>query len=646
MKSIALSNPSCCDHHGHGHGEAEAQQHSVIIRLIGTLLGGALVLNAYLADWIFPDGQGLGAISAVFGAILLSLPLLLHAAEHVKRGEVNMEGLACLAIAACFALQDYKTAGVLAFFLWTADLIQRRTALGARAAIEDLLRLAPTRARLIQDDGRETEVDAATLAVNQRIRVRPGDNVAADGAIVKGETTINEATITGESFPADKGVGDQVFAGTNNLTGVIDVEVTRIGGETTLGRVKHLIHEAELTKTPIMRLIDRYSQWYTPAMLMIIGLILFFTGSVTNAISALVIACPCAFILATPTAMVAALSCAARLGILIKNVIDLETAGSLSAVVFDKTGTLTTGQLVVSKLSPIAGVEGAELLRAAASLERHSNHPVARAVAAVAEEASLELMDAEKLIEAPGRGVSGVVEGRQVLVGREDWLREQDVDMMQYDALHRADDAVSSVCVARDGVCVGWLGLEDQARPQAKKAAQDLKDLGMRRLVMLTGDKWAVANKMSTELGCTDVEAECLPEKKLEVVEGLKRQGYMVAVVGDGINDAPALAAGDIGIAMGAAGSDIALNSATIALLNNELARLPFLITLSRRSRWVVNENLLFGLLFMVSGLTLSGLGLMRPVWAALLHNVGSFLVIFNSARLVRLGEHFAPHSR
>jgi Cd2+/Zn2+-exporting ATPase len=232
------------------------------------------------------------------------------------------------------------------------------------------------------------------------------------------------------------------------------------------------------------------------------------------------------------------------------------------------------------------------------------------------------------------------------MVGREEWLREQGVDMAAYDAQPRADEALSSVCVAADRVCIGWLGLADQTRPQARKAVGDLKDLGIRRVVLLTGDKWAVANKVSAELGSTDVVAECLPEKKLEIVEGLQREGYRVAVVGDGINDAPALAAGDVGIAMGAAGNDIALHSATIALLNNDLERLPFLVTLSRRCRWVVNENLLFGLAFMAGGVSLSAVGLMSPIVAALLHNVGSFVVIFNSARLVRLGEQFAPHIR
>ena len=637
---------TCCSADGHSLHGAEAQQRSVIIRLVGTLLGGALVLNAYIADMVFPDAQGIGAISGFFGAILMAIPLLARAFGHLKRGEVNMEGLACLAIAACFSLQDYKTAGVLAFFLWTADLIQSRTALGARSAIEELLRLAPTRARLLSDDGEEREVDAGELHVGQRIRVRPGDNVPVDGTILKGDTTINEATITGEPLPADKGAGDLVFAGTSNLTGVVEVDVSRVGGDTTLGRVKELIHEAEMTHTPIMRLIDQYSQWYTPVMLMLVALIWFFTKDMTRSIAALVVACPCAFILATPTAMVAALSCAARLGILVKNVIDLETAGRLTAMVFDKTGTLTTGQLVVTKLTPLQGVDGTELLRMAASLEQHSNHPVARAVVAVAREAELELPEVDQLSEAAGKGVAATVEGRPVLVGREDWLSEHNVDMAGYSSDDHAGEALSTVCVAVAGRCIGWLGLEDQTRPQAKRATSRLRDMDMRRLVLLTGDKWSVAKQVSEELGCTDVEAECLPERKLEVVEDLQKKGYLVAVVGDGVNDAPALAAGDIGIAMGAAGNDIAINSATIALLNNDLERLPFLIDLSKRCRWVVNENLLFGLVFMASGLSLAGLGLMTPLVAAVLHNVGSFVVIFNSARLVRLGEHFAPHAQ
>ncbi len=631
---------TCCADHG-----AEEQQRTVILRLVGTLLGGALVVNAYIADFAFPDSHGIGSISAFFGAILLSIPLMVHAIRHLKRGEMNMEALACLAIVACFALEDYKTAGLLAFFLWMAELIQNRTALGARAAIEHLLRLAPTVANVIQEDGSEVEVSVADLHVAQRVRVRPGDNVPVDGVIITGETTIDEASVTGESFPADKGPGAQVFAGTSNLTGSIEVEVTRVGEDTTLGQVQHLIHQAEASKTPVMRLIDQYSRYYTPAMVMIVLLILFFTREMDRAIAALVIVCPCAFILATPTAMVAALSCAARLGILVKNVGDLEAAGNLNAIVFDKTGTLTTGQLVVTRLVPVGGVDGADLLRLAASVESHSSHPVARAVVDVAKEANLDLAEVEGLAETPGKGVGGMVEGKVVLVGRENWLREQGVDMAPYDAHTEKDEALSSVVVAVDGVCLGWIGLEDQTRPQAKNATAGLRELGMRRMVLLTGDKWAVARKVSQELGCTDVEAECLPERKLELVEELKSQGYMVGVVGDGVNDAPALAAGDIGIAMGAAGSDVALNSATIALLNNDLERLPFLVSLSRRCRWVVNENLLFGFCFMVGGLVLAGMGLMTPVLAAFLHNVGSFIVIFNSARLVRLGEHFSPHA-
>ncbi|NQT86101.1 cation-translocating P-type ATPase, partial [bacterium] len=336
---------------GHSHEQkAEKQQHRVAFRLMGTLFGGALVLNAYLCDWLLPDSTGVGDLSAALGALLLALPLLRNSFYDLVEGQLNMDELASLGIMAALSLGEYRTAGVVAFLLLISMLIQQRSALGARAAIEHLLRLTPTTAQLIGDDGSESTVDATRLEVGQYIRVRPGDNVAADGIIRTGHTSLNEATITGEAVPADKTIGDQVFAGTSNLTGAIDIEVLRVGADTTLGHVRHLIGDAERTRIPLMRIIDTHSQWYTPTMLMIVALIYFFTRDANRAVSALVLVCPCAFILATPTAMVAGLSAAARLGILIKNVQDLETAGRVNAVVFDKTGTHTTGDLAVTRL--------------------------------------------------------------------------------------------------------------------------------------------------------------------------------------------------------------------------------------------------------------------------------------------------------
>jgi Cd2+/Zn2+-exporting ATPase len=363
----------------------------------------------------------------------------------------------------------------------------------------------------------------------------------------------------------------------------------------------------------------------------------------------LVVSCPCAFILATPTAMVAALSAAARLGILIKNVGDIESAARINAFVFDKTGTLTTGKLAVSRLAPIGETAPAELLRVAASAERYSNHPTAKALAQLAGEAGVPLVDPKNFAETAGLGIKAEVDGRQILVGRAQWLKDNGVTEEFLKAVDLNEtEGFSLLFVARDQKCVGWVGLQDQTRPEAREALAELKANGVRRIAMISGDRQLVAARVAREIGCEEVAGDCLPQNKVEFVRAIKLKGYRVAVVGDGVNDAPALAAGDIGIAMGAAGSEVAIHSATIALMNNDLMRLPFLVKLSRSTRLVINQNFLFGVLFSIGGLSLAVFGYLNPIVAALMHNLGSIIVIFNSARLVRKGEeleHFQPES-
>ncbi|MFB0525088.1 MAG: heavy metal translocating P-type ATPase, partial [Phycisphaerae bacterium] len=373
----------------HTHGK----QIRVNIALLGTLAGGILLLSLLPArsKFLYGSDSFHTEFLAMLAAVLLGAPIVLHAIKSLIRREAHMDELVALAIIAAFATGKYATAGIVAFFMLLSELIESRTALGARASIEELIKLTPTRATLIDSDGSEKEVKVSSLKPSDYIRVRPGDNVPADGEVVKGLSSINEATITGESLPVDKVPGMQVFAGTNNLTGVLDITVTKAGKDTTLGKVQSLIIQAEQTKIPILRIIDRYVRWYTPTILMIAGIVLFFTSDVNRAITILVISCPCALILATPTAMVAAISASARLGILIKNVADLEIAGKITALVFDKTGTVTTGRLYVTKLTPAENVEPAELLGVAASAEQMSKHPAARALMEVAKEANLSL---------------------------------------------------------------------------------------------------------------------------------------------------------------------------------------------------------------------------------------------------------------
>ena len=633
---------SCGEHHSHAR-----------VQLNQTAIGLVLIFNSFIYEWCFERDSPVAGFSAMFGAFILGFPTVWVAFKDLRSGSLSTNALVALAVLALFASGHYQEAGIVSFFMLLGQIIETRTAEGALASIHSLIKLTPTKARRVAS-GAEQEVAVHELTVNDIIRVRPGDNVAADGVILSGQGSFNQATITGESLPVDKKPGDEVFAGTINLTGVLDIRVTRAGQDTTLGRVRDLILAAEKTKLPIVRIMDQYMGFYTPLVLVIGALVWAFAPDtleleqrLSRVISVLVVSCPCAFILATPTAMVAALSAAARLGILIKNVADIELAAKINAFIFDKTGTLTTGELAVSRLAPLGNTKPAELLLLAASAEKYSNHPTAKALAQLAEEASVPLSEPSDFSETAGRGVQARVQGARILVGRAQWLKDQGVDSdFEKSVDLNETEGWSLIFVARDNKCIGWIGLQDKTRAEAKEALAGLKENGVRRVAMISGDRQPVATRVAREIGCEEAVGECLPQDKVDFVHRVKGKGYRVAVVGDGVNDAPALAAGDIGIAMGAAGSEVAIHSATIALMNNDLRRLPFLVKLSRSTRSVINQNFLFGVFFIIGGLTLAAFGKINPIVAAILHNAGSLIVIFNSARLVRKGEeleHYQP---
>ena len=631
----------------HTHGK----QIRVSLALLGTLAGFVLLVSSFIAgsDYFSRFLYGGGVFQAEFlamaGALLLGAPIVIHAVKSLIKRQMHMDELVALAVIAAFVTGNYITAGLVAFFMLLSELIETRTALGARASIESLIKLTPKKANLIEKDGSESEVNVSSLKPGDMVRTRPGDNIPADGEVIKGLSSVNEATITGESLPVDKVPGMLVFAGTTNLTGALDITVTKAGKDTTLGKVQSLIMQAEQTKIPIMRIIDRYINWYMPTILMIAAIVLFFTRNIDHPITILIISCPCALILATPTAMVAALSASARLGVLIKNVADLELAARCTAMVFDKTGTLTTGRLYVTKLTPAENIEPAELLSAAASAEQMSKHPAARALMEVAKEANLSLPATDDFEETPGKGVTARIDSDKIMVGRDTFLKENKVSVSNVSdpALHE-EQGFSTLYVAKNSKCIGWIGLQDKTRPEAQQAVKELLDIGVKRVTMLTGDRNEVANRVAAELGCTDFKAHCLPQDKLSIVEQIRSDGHTVVVVGDGINDAPALAAGDLGIAMGAAGSDVAISSASIALMSDDLKRLPFLVQLSRTTRRIIRQNLGFGMIFIVLGVSL--FFFIPPKLAAVLHFIGSLIVVFNSARLVRFGEELdhKPH--
>jgi len=645
---------------------ANAEDRKVDLKILAVMFGCTVLITAVIARYIF-DSLDYAHLLAMVASILLGWPIVYGAAKslitgkcshdhgdgkacdhdhgpegHAEHSDSHMEELVALAIVASFASGEYLECAVVAFFMLIASLIEHRTAVGALKGIEAFLRLAPTKAVKLAEDGSESEVQASSLMPGDRVLVLPGDNIPGDGEIIEGLSTIDEANITGESLPVEKNVGEEVYGGTINETGRLVVQITRAGEDSTLGKVQELILQASKTRPAAVRELSKYAAFYTPVVVMIAAIVFFFTKDLSNSISLLLIACPCAIILAAPTAVVAALFSASRVGLYVKSVAELEVVRRVTAFVFDKTGTITTGQLAVTRLKPAEGFEGADLLKYAVSVEQNSRHPVARAVVAIANKAKVVAGETDHVEEVAGRGMKASVDQRAVMVGRQSWLEEQGIDLAAADISE--GEGLSLLFVAVDNQYAGWLGMADEPRESAAQAIADLGDLGVKRRVMITGDRQSPAARVAAAVGITDYTAEALPGDKLTLVEDLKRAGHTVAVLGDGVNDGPALAAGHVSIAMGAAGSDVAVNSARIALMNNNLDRLPFLVTLSRRTVSIIRQNLIATMVYILLMLCLLAAGVLTPMWAAIGHGLSSILIIFNSARLVRVGEELDRH--
>jgi Cd2+/Zn2+-exporting ATPase len=619
-----------CEHHDHG--EAGLQR-----RLLFVIVGAVFLLLGAILQWLRPGEKDLAVAWAMGGAVLTSIPIVLDAwrglwASRSDNNSFYMNQFVTLAVFACFATGQYFTAGIVAIVLLVGHILEDRSMLGTNEAIDRLVHLARATARRLRD-GREEEVDAEDLSEGDRVRVRPGDTLPADGTVVAGFSTVNQASITGESLPAEAGSGTSVFAGTVNLTGVLEVEVTRTGSKTVLGRVKDIVEEAQQSRAPIMRITEEYARYYLPLILLIAGFTLFFTRDVQRAISVIVVSIPCTFVLAGPSAMVAALAAASRMGILVKSVRFFEAANGVETVVFDKTGTLTTGELGVAVVRPESGISETRLLALAAAVEQHSSHPVARAVVAAARERQIIYPDAVEVQEAHGFGLAGEVDGVRVLIGRAKWLEEHRIIRPE---TPEEFGNLSALYVAIDGAYAGVLYLGDTIRPEAAGVVSRLRKQGLDEIVMLTGDRRGVAVKVAAEVGIENLEADCLPEQKQTVVQRLREAGKDVMVVGDGVNDAPALAAGSLSIAMGALGSDVAIQTADVALMSSDLTRIPHFLALSDKALRIINQNMLCGFAFIGAAIVLSGVGLIPPIAAAFVHEIGAFFVIFNSARLLR----------
>jgi Cd2+/Zn2+-exporting ATPase len=663
MAQAAHSHDHSHDHdHAHTHSGVDCcSHHDVNIeRYLGFyMVGGVLALVALIADRAGITNPLVAALPAALAALLLGSHLFLAAFREVMDKRVSSSSLAALAILAAMAVGNYGTAAFLAFILLVADQIVRRTASGAQRAIEQLVKLTPTEARIVEN-GLERTVPVGQVAVGMTVRVRPGENLPVDGRVLTGQSSVNQASLTGEAMPVEVQTGSDVYAGTTNLTGAVDVQVTAAGADTTIGKVSNLIREAESTRTPRQLLIEQVAKFYVPVAIAVAAIVFFFNArspdpiirdtAALKAVTVLVVTCPTALLLSSPSAMVAAFAAAARLGVMVKRTEFLESAATVDAVVMDKTGTLTTGRFEVSRLAPAEGVEGAELLKAAAAAEARSNHPLALSILRTAQQARISVDPGGEYEEVHGAGVKARTSLGTLIAGRGNWIRSQaPAAASQVAGVEARIEGMSGVHVVKDGRYLGAVGLEDKVRPNGKAVVERLREIGVRSVAIFTGDRLSVGKRVGLATGVDMVEAECLPEEKHELVKQLNADGYRVMMVGDGINDGPALAEADVGVAMGLSGSDIAANSAGVALMTDELNRLPFLIELARRTKMIVGQNIAVSVLMAIVGLGLAASGVFIEVGgaslgvgaAALLHFLPDVFVIGNSFRLFRFGEDF-----
>ncbi|MFH1468299.1 MAG: cation-translocating P-type ATPase [Pseudomonadota bacterium] len=605
------------------------------LRLVSVLVGGGLLGVGWAWGRLQADQAAVAAGIELVAALIVGWSVLWAGARGFWTRDPGSytDQLVSLAILAAMISGDFITAGLVPLLMEVGHLLEERSVQGARAAIDGIRKLhARTATRLVE--GREQVVPTHELAVGDRVIVRPGETIPADAVVLEGAAAVDQSSVTGESMLEDLGPGSRAFAGTVALDGMLTLEVKGVGRDTALGRVMALLHRAEHAKAPVTRLLERYAGAYLPVVLAVAAVVLFATGDVGRAIAVLVVACPCALVLSGPVAMVAALAVAARWSILIKGASFLERVSEVDTVVLDKTGTVTLGALGVLAIHPREGLQEEDLLRLAASCGHGSLHPASRAVVEAARQRGLSFEPPSALREQAGLGVEATTGSGTLLLGRASWLRQRGLTLPEVQA-----ERGIAVWLAREGEPLGWFELADRPRPEAAKALQALRDQGARRLVLLTGDRREVAEAVAAELGFDQVEAEVLPERKAELIEAEQAAGRRVMMVGDGVNDALALHRADVGVAVGAVINEVALGGADIALMGNNLARLPQMVELAARTRRTINVNVLVGAGFSVVMLTLAAIGVISPLWGALLHNGGAIFVVFNSARLLALGR-------
>ncbi len=600
-----------------------------------------LVTSAAFLAISFAAGGELAVDPAWVAIVLCGAPIVIEAfIAVVTELDVKADLLVSLALIASVAIGEYFAAGEVALIMQLGGLLEELTVERAQRGIQRLVELAPRQARVVESGGKTRMIDADDAKLNQVVRVLPGETIPVDGIVLAGTTSVDESAVTGEPMPVDKQAGDEVSAGTVNQFGSVDVRATHVGEDSSIRRMARLVQSADAGKARIVRLADRWATWVVAGAIAAAVGVYLATGEILRSVTVLVVFCPCSLVLATPTAIVAAIGNATKRGFLVKEGDALERLADVQRVIFDKTGTITVGKPEVVATAPIAGVDldERELLSLTASAELRSEHPLGRAIVASARKKGLEPTDPDAFAMEPGRGVTAKVSGRAVSVGNVAMMSDLGIAADAWDTallarLHEAGNTPAFVAI--DGRPAGIVALSDVVRPESRRTVEALVAADVEP-VLLTGDNDAAAKAACSEVGIQAFRAGCRPEDKMAYIEQAEAKGTRCVMVGDGVNDAPALRRAFVGIAMGGVGSDVAVEAADIAIANNDISELPHLVELSRHTMRVIRANLAFSMALNFAAIILAFLAVLDPVSGALVHNCGSVFVILNSSLLLR----------
>ncbi len=596
-----------------------------LLLLISWLFGRMAILPFHLVD----------ALSLL--AIFLGYPIYIKAAKSLIKGKIGVPLFVTIAEIASVAIGEYLAAGTVVFIILAGTYLEDFILDKTRGAIEKLIEMMPMTARVLKD-GKESEVDVKQVEINDIVLVKPGEKIPVDGKVVSGYSAVDQSAITGESMPVDKVPGNPVFAGAFNQSGALKIKTDKVAEDTTLARMIHLVEEAQEKKAPIQNIADRFTTYFLPAILLLSGAVYIFSGSLIRAVTILLVACPCALALAVPIAVVGAIGNAGRRGILIKGGTFVERLQKADTVVFDKTGTLTYGKPKVTDIIPCNNSKHEDVLWTAAIAEKFSEHPLARAIMVKAIEAGIEAPDPDRFEATMGKGVIAQHGGQTILIGTVELMEEKEITVAEehLKTIKNLENKGATVLlVARDSKLIGMVAVRDVVKDGLSEEIASLRTLGIKRIAMLSGDNRIVSEAVADSLGIKEIASNLLPEEKVSYVDRLKKEGHVVVMVGDGINDAPALACADIGMAMGTAGTDVAIEAADVALLGDELSNVRYTISLSRKAFQKMRVNIVFAVIWNVIGLSLASMGYLTPILAAILQEAGCISVVINSSLLL-----------